>query len=342
MKAAPIIAIRHPEVMPDHYDVVLRWAEENAPEVRRNITVIDLPADDLSLDGARLAVFWLQDPVQAWSTEAYEQACALSSRFERIGVPVINHPANLVNAGKARGAALISGAGLRTPRAALVTDADAFRRDLLGLRLPLLLREDWLHGSIILRADTHDEARALPVHRFRRPVAMEVVDVRDPRDGLYGKYRYVACGETGVSHHLQVSEDWITRGEGRVLNEITRAEEAAYVAHPDPHHTLFQAARRELGLEFVAFDYGYDVRGQPVVWEANPFPRLIFPASDPVRRRAMHRTVAALLRFYLRSAGLGVPDLLDQVAAYPSTVEPAAESTSASLRAPESRHPTAP
>ena len=122
----------------------------------------------------------------------------------------------------------------------------------------------------MIRADTPAEARMIPLRRFKEPVAIQLIDLPDARDGFYRKYRYVVAGHFSVPHHLQVSTDWITRGDNRVINETTRAQELAYIETPCPHHDAFQRAREALGLDFVAFDYSLDRReagglgGEPV------------------------------------------------------------------------------
>jgi len=67
---------------------------------------------------------------------------------------------------------------------ALIRDHEEFRETLLGMSLPLFVREDWGHGGMICRADKHDQVRSMPLEQFARPVAIELVDVRDRRDGL--------------------------------------------------------------------------------------------------------------------------------------------------------------
>jgi hypothetical protein len=265
---------------------------------------------------------WLQDPVEQWSMRAYRQAARLTATLGRRGVPTVNPVDRLGRAAKSTGARLVASAGVRTPRSVLIEDPAEFRRTLLGLELPLLVREDWGHAGPdalaageIVRCDTAADVRALDLARFARPVAIEFVETRDPRDGLYRKYRYVAAGDLGVPHHLQVKDHWFVKGEGQLYSEAIRDEDLAYLSAPDRNHEALQRARRALGLDLVAFDYSHDPEGGLVVWEANPYPFLHFlPGRRAYRAPAVERTLAAIVRLYHTRAGLPVPDDLEALA----------------------------
>jgi hypothetical protein len=172
----------------------------------------------------------------------------------------------------------------------------------------------------MLRADTPDQARRLPLERFRAPVAIELVDLADARDRLYRKYRYLVAGDRGVPHHVQASATWVTRGRDRVVTDATRAGELDYIESPSLHHDRFQRARHALGLDVVAFDYAIDADGEPVVWEANPYPFLQFSRRGlAYRNDALHRSIAILVALYFERAGLAMPGgLADAISACPS------------------------
>jgi hypothetical protein len=196
-----------------------------------------------------------------------------------------------------------------------------FRETRLGLSLPLIVREDWGHGGRICRADTLREVRELKPERFSRPVAVEFIDVRSPRDGLYRKYRYIAAGEVGVSHSMHVCRDWRAMGTGAEYGNELRDEELHYTSNPDSNHEQLQRAREALGLDFVAFDYSYDPQGRLVVWEANPYPHLHFPRARRIYRLpAIENTLAAMVRLYLDRGGLPTPHEIEQLLASPGVV----------------------
>ncbi|MCB1499004.1 MAG: hypothetical protein KDK07_04315 [Bauldia sp.] len=314
----PILVVREapPPGRPHAYDVVLQWIAENFPGYASLFRIEHLPIAPTGDTSESVLVPWLRDPVEAWSMERYEEAMALIRACDSRGVPVVNRVDRLLNATKARGAELMASSGVRVPKTARIESVEAFRDTLCDIPLPLIVREDWGHQHPMLRVDTLEAARALPIEDMERPIAVELIDTRDHRDGYYRKYRYMAIGDAGVTSHLQISREWITRGEARVGDLNARHEELDYIGRPDPNHDRLQAARRALGLDFVAFDYAYDHEGRVVVWEGNPYPWLHFSSKSLVYRNAsMHRTMAALLKLYLDRAGVPVTqrlaDMLD-------------------------------
>lgn len=307
-----VLIVRHRKYQRRFFDVILKWIAANVPELGPVFDVRDLPMSVRDWSPYALHVPWLQDPVQEWSPETYDQANALAAECDAREIPVLNRVDRLLNATKSRGAELMRRAGVATPRMVLVTDPREFEQSLLGLSLPLFIREDWGHSRNVFRVDVPADVARIPWSMFKRPVAIEVVDVRNPHDGLYRKYRYVAAGELGVSHHVQTSAEWITRGENRVITAESRDEELRYITQPDPNHGALQRARRSLGLDLVAFDYGYTSDGRMIVWEANPFPTIVFGTRRLIYRNpAIHRTLMAIVRLYLVAAGSAVPAIID-------------------------------
>jgi len=298
---------------PDFYDVILEWMEEHFPEIRGVFELRLLPCRVFDWSRYALHIPWLQDPVETWSPRAYRRACRLAVSCDERGIPVVNRVERLSNAMKFEAATRLSRAGIRTPAMRVIGDHREFRETRAGLALPLFVRENAGHGGPMLRVDTEDELRVLPLDQFRRPVAVELVDVRSPEDGLYRKFRYVVAGRVGVPHHMQVTQDWITRGNIRVHSATTRAQEEAYFNGPNPQHELFQRARAALGLDFVAFDYGFDRSGELIIWEANPYPFFHIPTGRlSYLVPAMQRTLAAVIHLYLERARMAIPSHLEE------------------------------
>ena len=307
------LIVRHRNYKTRFFDVIVDWVKVAFPEYHPLFELRVLPCKFVRWSDVVLHLPWLQDPVQQWSLEAYEQANRLAAECDRRGIPIVNRVDRLLNATKSVGAQLMAEAGIRTPRMAPIHDGAEFKETLLGMTPPLFVREDWGHGGYSYRIDKREDALRIPFETLARPVAIELIDVRDRRDGLYRKYRYIAAGNEGVSLHLHVSTDWIVRGTDRLKNDMTRGEELSYISEQDPNHQLLQRAHRALGLDFAAFDYSYDHQGRVVVWEANPFPYLHFSKGPMVYRNvAVNRTLRAILRMYLQCASISVPDRMAQ------------------------------
>lgn len=331
--AHKILTLRHASKDPDFYQVFLDWVRQNAPDYLSLFELRLLPCGPINPESYALFLPWLQDPVQNWSQLAYKQARQIEVDFKTHNKPVINPVSALHQACKLEGSHRMAQAGLPVPRMVKLQDLASFKQDLGGLNLPLFIREDWGHGSLMIRIDTPDDLKQVNLDAYLRPIATEIIDVRSP-DGLYRKYRYYAIGTYGISHHLFAQPHWITRGDQRIFSPQIQAEELAYIAHQDPHHEAFQKARIALGLDFVAFDYGYDTQGQLIVWEANPYPFVRWPSvngQSEYRVAALHRTMAAMLVFYLEKAGLSAPDELKAIAMY----HPQGEAALAKMRRPE-------
>lgn len=302
---------------PEFYEVILDWLAEHHPEVRSHLELRILPYAVHDWARYALCVPWLQDPVQQWSPLAYRRTDEIRRQCNAQAIPVINPVDRLIYAAKCEGARRIGSTGLRVPRVARIEDPERFREDFYGIDLPLVIREDWGHGKPMLRVDTREEARAIDLSAFKRPLAVEFVEVADPDDRIYRKYRYVAAGDTGISLSLHATPNWLTRGTQSLETPRIIAEEAAYVARPDPNHEALQRAREALELDFVAFDYGYDRDGQVVVWETNPYPTIHLRKSPPYKARgeAYVRVIQALVRLYLHRARLPVPPAIEEALA---------------------------
>ena len=312
-----MLLLRHPTVQRHFYDPALFWLRDNFPQLLPHFELRDLPCRTLDTTGLRVVVPWVQDPVQAWSPATYEHLLEIQKHCDAAGIRVFNRVDRLTHTGKAEASARLGAAGFITPRTARITDAALFAETLCGLTPPLFVREDWQHGGEMLRADTIEDARALPIGHFRRPAAVQWVDA-SADDGLYRKWRYFCCAGLGVSHHLQISATWITRGEHRVKTDAAYAEELAYISALDPFHAEFQRAMQLLQLDMAGFDYGRRKSdGRMVVWEVNPFPHLLFSTANlAFRNRAMHRSFAAMLGAYLEAAGIALPQGLRAVIEY--------------------------
>jgi len=288
------------------------WIEWHVPELFERIEFAVLPCRAPDPRRYRLVVFSGGDILPDYAPWIFRQAMRLSKRCAELGIDVMNPASSWFT--KSQSARIMAGLGIRTPRIEPICDVDVFLSRAESLQTPLLIRDDQSHGRPSYLVESEAELRRVPWHRLRRPMAAEFIDTRNPIDGLYRKYRYVAVDGVGLSHHLVFSHHWEVRGS-QVKSDATRDEECDFIYRPDRNHAQLQAVRRALGLGLVAFDYAYDLAGRLVVWEANAFPDINYRMNHWSRhaRRAQDRTFAALARDLMRRACWPVPALLDDL-----------------------------
>lgn len=304
-----VLVVRHAGRRPNAGADFLDWLQRRFPDVRARFELSLLPCRLRDWSPYVLCAAWLPDPVGQWSPKAYAQARELEETCRREGISVINPVACASRSVKSVRAKFLKAAGIRTPRAIPIENAEHFRSTIAALGLPLIICEDGGHGQprTLLRS-LADIAR-VDFRRYRRPVAVQFINVCQPRDRLFRSYRYLAAGEIGVAQRLVASTWWEAQPAARIVTPQIRQEEAAYLAAPDPNHHRLQRARQALGLDVVAFDYSYDRAGRMVVWDANPLVDVTYPRRPALRYTlpAVERSFAALAKTYLTGAGLEVP-----------------------------------
>ncbi len=318
VKSGPRILITRPTANREEtVDDFMAWVGAEVPELRSRIEFHRLPCRLRDPSRYALHVSWVGDSFDLWSSTTVRWAKRLVDDCRRHEIAVVNPADLMANTGKARGAELMRAAGVRTPRCVVIDDPIAFRRDTRGLEPPFLIREERRHGQRCERVASMADLARIDFRRYRWPIAAEFIDTRDPRDGLFRKYRYVAAGNLGLPRHMMVNEGWEVRPERRVMNDALREEELAYLNHPDPNHEALQRARRALGLDVLGIDYSYDHEGRVVVWEANAFLDLRFPDNPKSLHifPAVVRTFAAVARLYLEQAGAPIPAKIDDLLA---------------------------
>lgn len=309
-----ILIARHPSSHP--YDAILRWIEQHAPECLPRFTVKDLPVTLSPNSLVRAVVMWVQQPSQGLSPETHALAESLAGYYQARAVPIIHAARHTCGLSRQATARALSGAGFRVPRMAPFAECETFLRAGLNLGFPLLIRENRSGSSPVLMARTPEEARSIQLESFASPIAVEWIDTASPADGLFRKYRYVACAGLGYALDLQVCKSWQMLEAERVTTPSTIAEEEEYLSRPDPHRARFQSALRALRLDFAAFDYSCDRSGNVIVWKVDPFPPLEFDnGALPHRNRAVHRTIAGLVALYLKSADIEAPDSIRRLLA---------------------------
>lgn len=298
------------------YDVVAEWIKSKFPEIAHHFHLCYLPFLPRESAPYNLLVNWLQDPLEVTNPITFLQAMELQFACEGKQIPIINRADRHKNTGKLDAYQRLSKAGIYTPRIFSFKTPQEFMRALPTLPFPLILRDDVGHAGEFFFCQDEDELRRVPFEGFFRPVLSEFLDVQSP-DGRFRKYRCVVAGDRVISHHVQISDNWETRGNHRIKDASTREEEIAYISLPDPQEEIMLNVSKALDLEFLGIDYGIDADGDVVIWEANQYPHLHFSKVDLIYRNfAMDRTIAAMVLMYLERANIKAPDKLIELAGY--------------------------
>jgi hypothetical protein len=311
------LILRHRAHLTRYYDGFVRWLGSEMPDVRARFELQSLPCLVRDWSRFRLLVPWLPDPMLHEKPRIRARVKRIELHCQQHGIAVINPVDQVLKTAKSTGAEIIRSVGIRAPRATQITDLRNFHRNLGGLEFPLLIREDRAHAGRlpIYLARTMRELEQVPVQKFANPIAVEFIDVRDPRDGLSRRYRYFAAGELGMAMNIHCSEHWEVRGRNAVHNAQREREEVEFIRQPDPNHERLQEARRALGLDFVAFDYSYGQDGELIVWEANVMPGLGYSKTNqnrPYLQAIAERAFDMILDLYYRRSGLDVPQQVTQ------------------------------
>jgi len=311
-----VLVLRHPNQQPYRWGFFFRWMHQRYPELRRHFEFGLLPFGKLDLSRYRLLFPLLQDPVADWSPLAYRQAMDLAMRFEDRGLPVVNRPDKADHSVKSVGSNLIASTGVRVPK---IVPLDRLAKPIEppdDFGYPFLVREDRGHGRPSSFIRTPEDWRQLRLEAFANPIISEFIDVRN-EDGMFRKYRYLVAGSRGVTRHLIVGSGWEVRPKNRVLNNVTKEEELAYLQSIDSNRAALHAVAKALEFDLAAFDYSYDRSGRLVIWEANPFPDMKFVKRKSMDFRAEfdERSVAVVIAMLCEMSGLDLPnELSDRLA----------------------------
>ena len=286
---------------------------EKVPHLRRDFELQLLPCRKIDPGKYLVLAAWLQDPIEDWmDLQSIQRITNLENEFRSTNATIINSVERLKAGAKSVSSKIFEQCGVRTPKAVVVNDPEKFDVSAAGLDFPIVIREDRSHARLMLRVESAAELAHVDWQQFENPIAVEFIDVRDPQDGLCRKYRFVSAGDFGVPRHLIVSDAWEVRAKQRVRNRATQDEEIAYASAPDPNFEVLQGLRKAMGLDLVAFDYSYDRAGKLVVWEANSYANLSFPAGANVNytHPFVERSYAAITAMYYRKVGMEIDPIL--------------------------------
>lgn len=270
-----ILVLRDVNWGSDYNEDYLLWLRETHPDLSARVRLARVPCFDIDVSDVCLFVPWLQDPLRELYPKQYGYAEDIQNRCMTNGAEVVNPIQRLSVSIKSVALPLMAELGVRTAKVVKIDLSDV--EALVGqIPLPFFIRDDYRHGCPMQLIRDFHELTSVDWSLWQNPIAVEFIDTRC-EDGLYRKYRYFLFGKIGHNRHLIAGEDWNVHAASRIDDPDLHRTEREFIAETNPHHKTFLTLKKELGLDFVAFDYSYDQSGELVVWEPNPFP--VFDSS---------------------------------------------------------------
>ena len=243
---------------------------------------------------AQVAMNLVSDPER--DKAMLPEAAAL---LDRLGLPVINHPARIRPTDRAAIAALLKNIpGCRVPRVERASGAALLEPGFRAPPTPFLARLAGRHGGE--EFELIERAEALAPFAARHADAdfylIEYLDYRSA-DGFFRKYRFFFVGEEILPYHLAIGNHWklhhITTDMGR--HPWMQREEEAFLSAPErvfapQNYAALRAIRAAVGLDYFGIDCGLDRDGNLVLFETNASmlahgDNLDFPYKTPHVRR---------------------------------------------------------
>jgi hypothetical protein len=178
-------------------------------------------------------------------------------------------------------------------------------------RFPVFIRPEGEHsGSLTRLLYTQKElirelARALlQGFRLRDLIILEYCNTADAA-GVFRLYCATIVGDEIIPQVIVHNRNWITKWEGRLVDEEKAREQQDYV-ESNPHAAWLKTTFELAQVNYGRMDYGL-VDGVPQVWEINTNPMIVRPAGTvtaltqgqesllaPVRNSFLERFGAAL------------------------------------------------
>ena len=186
--------------------------------------------------------------------------------------------------------------------------ADEFHR---CHKFPVFIRPEGEHtGSLTRLLSTRRElaeelARALiRGYRLRDLMIAEYCDTADA-SGVFRLYCATIVGDEIIPQVIVHNQNWVTKWEGRLVDEDKAREQQNYV-ESNPHVAWLKETFELARVNYGRMDYGL-VDGVPQLWEINTNPTIVRPAGTvtglteeqenllaPVRSRFLQQFGAAL------------------------------------------------
>jgi glutamate/tyrosine decarboxylase-like PLP-dependent enzyme len=238
----------------------------------------------------------------------------------RSTAPVINAPAAVMSTGRCAIAerlasvpGVVTAKTMTLPRGTLASAKAGRTLSRHGFTFPLLVRTPGFHGGEnFVRVETAAGlAAALAELPGDELTVMEFLDASGG-DGKTRKYRVMMIDGALYPLHAAISHNWKIHYFSAEMAENAehRDEDAAFLA--DMHGVLgpkamaaLEGIQRVLGLDYGGIDFGLNVQGEVLVFEANAAMAVFAPDADArweYRRPAVERILQAIRKMLVERA----------------------------------------
>jgi tetratricopeptide (TPR) repeat protein len=212
---------------------------------------------------------------------------------ERLGLPVVNHPRQIMHSDRATIARLIADIPhCVTPKIQLyagksLLEALAQQR-LTDFHLPVLVRQAGTHGGDIFEKFT-DFMQIAEFVSKQPELDYYVSDFIDYQsaDGYFRKYRLFYINDELLPYHLAIHNDWLVHYFRTDMTQHSwmQAEEAAFLEEPQrvftqTHQTALITLAKAIGLNFLGIDCTIDQNGEVLIFEANATMRVHYENNE--------------------------------------------------------------
>ncbi|MEQ9423355.1 MAG: hypothetical protein RJQ09_02975 [Cyclobacteriaceae bacterium] len=286
------------------------WVKTNHPEAYKLFKFGAIGYYQPSLNNIQLVLQWIPDNYPLSRPKLFRKSQVIDDRCLKEGVSITNAVSKVANAGKFESSVLIGKAGFRVPRMIKIQPIKSYADIVAEIGGQFIVRDNNSHGprSHYVLVKNENDFVTIDWSKMAKPIAIEFIDTKS-NDGYYRKYRYFLVGSNGVTRHLIVSNHWFVHAQNRIRSEEILQEEIEVISQlENPFHEQLNVARLALELDYVAFDYSIDIKGNLIIWEANVFPWIWDTFNNNpyynYQLPTVYRLYEVMLKYYLKKAGI--------------------------------------
>jgi Tetratricopeptide repeat len=243
--------------------------------------------------------------------------------LQHVTAPVLNPPSAILASGRMSNAErLRTLPGVITPHTILLPKESLADKGQVAalmashrIAFPLLLRSPGFHTGqhFMYVEDWEAFGAAVSTLPGQQLMVMEYLDTRDS-DGYTRKYRVMMINGQLYPLHLAISKHWkVHYVTAEMSNHAAHQQEESEFLNDMPKvleergMSALKSIQTSLGLDYGGIDFGINMTGDIVVFEANATMKIVPPPADPqwdYRRAAIENALSAARNMISERAGL--------------------------------------